>query len=315
MPRRSVVMRTIGAMTEVQAVIAVPVACGWRSPDAPRLVDAPSLGASPDIPAWVADMDDDEKRDLVGRLDTQALLGERVTLLETIDGWVRVAVPDQPATASGEPYECWIRADQLVPGAPPRAADGRVATVVSPVARLDAPGSPLEVSFGTSLPVVAVNETTVTTTLPGGGLGVVRAADVVVHAAGSPALRPVADSIVERCRAFVGLPYLWAGRSGFGFDCSGLVQLVHRVHGITLPRDTGPMSEVGAVVARDDRAPGDLVFFERNGDVHHVVTWLGEGLVVESPKTGLAARVIRLDDLPYASEVTVVRRVLPDTIR
>jgi cell wall-associated NlpC family hydrolase len=58
---------------------------------------------------------------------------------------------------------------------------------------------------------------------------------------------------------FRGLPYLWAGRSGFGFDCSGLTSLDYRVHGITLPRDASPQSQHGTEVARP--RPGDLLAF------------------------------------------------------
>jgi cell wall-associated NlpC family hydrolase len=300
-------------MTAAGSVIAVPVAGGWRSPDAPRAVDGPALDAAPDVRAWLAAMDDDARRDLVGRLETQLLLGERVRMLEVAGQWARVAVPDQPASADGSPYECWVVAAHVATearAATPLAAD-RVATVISPTATLALDNGRIEVSFGTSLPAIHVRGTTLRVALPRGGTATLESATVAVHAPGDPALPATAASIIDRATAFVGLPYLWAGRSGFGFDCSGLVQLVHRVHGVTLPRDTGPMSAVGALVDPEDRAPGDLVFFERNGDVHHVVTWIGGGLVVESPKTGLAARVIALADLPYASEVTVTRRVLP----
>ena len=300
-------------MAEDESVIAVPVAGGWRSPGAPRPIDAPALRPNPDVRAWLAAMDDDAKRDLVGRLETQLLLGERVEVLGVAGDWARVEVPDQPAAADGTPYACWVVtahvATEARTAAPQHAA--RRATVVAPIRVLRAEDDAIEVSFGTSLPVVEVRDAAVRVALPRGGTGTFEPGDVVIHADGEPALPPSAASVIHRASAFVGLPYLWAGRSGFGFDCSGLVQLVHRVHGVTLPRDTGPMSAVGALVDPAERAPGDLVFFERNGDVHHVVTWIGDGRVVESPKTGLAARVIELEALPYAGEVTVTRRVLP----
>ena len=297
-------------MTEHRSRIAVPVAGGWRSPNAPREIDAAALGSVPDIHAWLNGMTDDDKRGLVGRLETQVLLGTVVVVEETFDDWAHVAIPDQPSTPDGQPYRCWIPFAQLVADDGVEAASAMTATVIAPTTRLDDGDRSRDVSFGTALPCVEEAGDRVVVALPDGRTARLGRESVAVHAADAPALDPTASSVTATLQSFVGLPYLWAGRSGFGFDCSGLVQLVHRVHGITLPRDTGPMSEVGELVEPAARRPGDLVFFERDGDVHHVVTWLGDGLVVESPKTGLAVRVIELEALPYAAEVTVTRRVL-----
>ena len=300
------------------AVVRVAVAGGWRSPDAPRELDRPALSDSADIRAWLSKLDDDQKRDLVGRLDTQLILGESVIVAELAGDWVRVVIPDQPAPEDPRGYPAWVPQAQLAPldadestdGAPGSGNDSSsIATVVDPTTALELEEGPeLEISFGTRLPVIASDRDLVTVALPDGASGRLSAASVVVHEAGSPALTPSTSSILATARRFIGLPYLWAGTSGFGFDCSGLVHLVHRVHGVTLPRDTGPQSLVGEPVAADRREPGDLVFFERDGDVHHVVTWLGDGQVIESPRTGRSVRVVALDDLPYASEVTVTRR-------
>ncbi|HUQ43768.1 MAG TPA: C40 family peptidase [Candidatus Limnocylindria bacterium] len=290
--------------------VAVPVAGGWRSPNAPRDIDAPALGADPDIRGWLDGMTADDKRGLVGRLETQVLLGETVIHEETLDEWAHVAIPDQPATSGGAPYRCWVPLAQLAPADSAPTTTGVTATVLAPVAPLDAGSGSVDLSFGTALPHLGDDDGRVAVALPDGRTGWLGRGDVAIHDHASPALQATAASVTSTLQSFVGLPYLWAGRSGFGFDCSGLVQLVHRVHGITLPRDTGPMSAAGEPVDAAGRQPGDLVFFERNGDVHHVVTWLGDGLVVESPKTGLPVRVIELDALPYAAEVTVTRRVL-----
>jgi cell wall-associated NlpC family hydrolase len=48
---------------------------------------------------------------------------------------------------------------------------------------------------------------------------------------------------------FTGLPYLWAGRSGFGFDCSGLTSLDYRVHGVVILRDADAQAVRGRVVS------------------------------------------------------------------
>ena len=50
---------------------------------------------------------------------------------------------------------------------------------------------------------------------------------------------------MRSAQSFTGLAYLWAGRSGFGFDCSGLTSLVHRVHGLTIRATPTPKRERG----------------------------------------------------------------------
>lgn len=62
-------------------------------------------------------------------------------------------------------------------------------------------------------------------------------------------------------RHFLNVPYLWGGRSGFGIDCSGFMQVLFRMVGIALPRDSGQQAQVGTAVAPGDQRPGDLAFF------------------------------------------------------
>ena len=46
------------------------------------------------------------------------------------------------------------------------------------------------------------------------------------------------QNILEYTKQLIGTPYLWGGKSGLGFDCSGLVQFLYALHGIQIPRDT-----------------------------------------------------------------------------
>ena len=65
--------------------------------------------------------------------------------------------------------------------------------------------------------------------------------------------------MVGSAKKFINVPYLWGGRSYFGIDCSALVQLVYKIHGIALPRDADKQAELGE--ARDfveESEPGDL---------------------------------------------------------
>lgn len=68
------------------------------------------------------------------------------------------------------------------------------------------------------------------------------------------------DDWVEVARLFVGAPYLWGGRTRWGIDCSGLVQVALAAGGIDAPRDSDmQFEELGRLADVPQR--GDLVFF------------------------------------------------------
>jgi cell wall-associated NlpC family hydrolase len=116
---------------------------------------------------------------------------------------------------------------------------------------------------------------------------------------------------VRSAEDFTGLAYLWAGRSGFGFDCSGLTSLVYRVHGITIPRDADAQAGVGRSVGQGARNPGDLLFYATAGGfVHHVSMDAGTGVMVHSPATGKTVETVPVTTAPYAAEYAGSRRYL-----
>lgn len=98
-------------------------------------------------------------------------------------------------------------------------------------------------------------------------------------------LKQDAANIIRTAKTLLGVPYLWAGTSSKGMDCSGYVRTVLFLHDIILPRDASQQAYVGQRIdiAPDfsNVQPGDLIFFGRKATsenkerVVHVAISLG----------------------------------------
>lgn len=88
------------------------------------------------------------------------------------------------------------------------------------------------------------------------------------------------EDILAVSEHYLGAPYLWGGKSLWGIDCSGFIQMVHRICGIALPRNARQQVHLGEEVAYVDRKAGDLAFFSNSeGKVNHVGLILPDGNV------------------------------------
>ena len=115
------------------------------------------------------------------------------------------------------------------------------------------------------------------------------------------------QGVVGVALSYLGTPYVWAGASPGGFDCSGLVMYAYSQVGISLPHSSYAMWGDGTPVPRDQLEPGDLVFFDGLG---HVGLYIGGGQFVHAPQTGDVVKVSNLDDGWYASSYVGARRIL-----
>lgn len=288
--------------------VAVPVATLWRSPDAVRGVDAPAVADAPDAGAWAAALDTEARGELRGRVDTQALLGEPVIVLAERAGWSEVRLPWQASTRAIEGYPGWLRSAHLVEAAASDDADDgcpRAAVTELTVVAHDEAGAPLELSLGTTLPLLEAAGDAVRLRHPDGRVLSAPAAAVapLPDEARDPAPRALALA-----RRFLGLPYLWAGLSGHGVDCSGLVHLSHRAAGVLIPRDAQDQAIAGAPVAREAVRPGEPVYFENASGVHHVGLALGAERMLHSPRTGMRVAEAQIADPHYSGERVGFRR-------
>ncbi|HZQ84447.1 MAG TPA: C40 family peptidase [Acidimicrobiales bacterium] len=294
------------------ARVRVAMAPVWHTPTSPRAMDRLALGAPVDIRGWLAPMSTKQREDLTGRVDTEALLGDRVIVVDAQGAWAHVLIPDQPADARG--YPGWIPLAQLTFAATGASTTNTDATVTVLTTWLTDPAGGrrvMEVGIGTRLPVRATTATTVDVTIPDGTAARVARGDVSVTPTGAPALPANADDIVRVARLFTGLPYLWGGVSGFGVDCSGLTWIDYRLHGITIPRDASHQAAAGTPVSSTALRPGDIVFFASKGVVHHNGLVVGDNLMLHASHTGTPVQEAHLDKPPYAGQIATARRYLP----
>ena len=295
--------------------VRVSAATLWVRPAEARAVDA-AAGAYPADPRrWVAGLSVTQKRWLVGRLETQALYGAKVYVLGTSGVWSRVAVAGQPTPRNTWGYPGWVPTLQLTTVAP--APGEQTAVLRRPTAWLyesaALEGRVLELSYGTRLPALSVTADAVQVARPDGASGWLRRAAVALHDDGAAWPQLTGARLVAEARRFLGLQYLWAGTSGFGYDCSGFTHAVCRALGTTIPRDADDQMAAGRRVATRDRLrPGDLVFFrDASGSIHHVGMYVGDGKMIHAPRTGGAVSIVSLGTRPYASEFAGGRRLTP----
>ena len=116
---------------------------------------------------------------------------------------------------------------------------------------------------------------------------------------------------------FLGVPYLWGGKTTFGTDCSGFVQTAFRVIGINLPRDAYQQVEVGKTIHfSNETIPGDLAFFSNaQGKIIHVGICIGNNEIVHASgwvKIDLLDQqgIFNRETQQYSHQLATIKRVI-----
>jgi cell wall-associated NlpC family hydrolase len=96
----------------------------------------------------------------------------------------------------------------------------------------------------------------------------------------------------------LGTPYVWGGTGPGGYDCSGLVQAAWAAAGVSIPRDTYQQWAALPHIAASAIEPGDLLFYDGIG---HVAMYIGNGQIIDAPRTGLTVERLPMNTDWYAS--------------
>jgi cell wall-associated NlpC family hydrolase len=228
---------------------------------------------------------------------TEALLGERVTIYdENAEGWSWGQLAD-------DNYVGWLPASALAPLGPMpthRVAALRTLVFSGPDIKLP----PVEaLPFGAKLVIARFADR----------MAVTQAGAFVPAVHLKPAGEYEADFVAVAER-FLGVPYLWGGKTALGLDCSGLVQIALSACGVSCPRDSDMQEKAlgTAITPTADLAQlkrGDLVFWKG----HVAIVQDGSSLLhanafhMAVAIEPIAAAVARIR--AAGSEITSVRRI------
>ena len=249
---------------------------------------------------------------------SQAIFGSNIDVLQQKDGWVEIQTP-------ADQYKGWVQSADLVDlgERKPYATSGEVAVVKDlqvhlyrgPSVTKQAPL--LTVSFETRLEIVKQKPggRWLQALLPDGRKAWVQHGAVTLYENGADI--PKGDmsipEVIDFSRRFLGLPYTWGGRSSFGYDCSGFMQMLMRQRGYSIPRDADVQATWKGFepVKVDDLKPGDLLYFGEKGKITHTGMYIGHGEFIDA--TTHQRPVIQIDKLDkyWRKRLMAQRRVKP----
>ena len=206
--------------------------------------------------------------DFSSEMMTQGLMGMPVRVLQR-DGWYRIQTPDN--------YIAWVH---------------RVG--IHPVTReeLAAWNNAEKIVVTSHYGFVYSQPSQVSQTVSDVAAGNISKSISMPEKKWRAALKQDAASIIATAHSMMGIPYLWAGTSSKGVDCSGFMRTVLFMHDIIIPRDASQQAYVGKHIdiAPDfsNLQPGDLIFFgrkatpERKERVVHVGMYIGNKRFIHS---------------------------------
>lgn len=207
---------------------------------------------------------------------TEVLYGESFDVLQSVGPWYRVRL-------HADGYLGWVPANQVQLMNPEELEKynklPRVFVKESVALLLSSPThfSPAlrEVVYGAALSVIGKSLKYFKVFLPNGEVGYIEKRFVQRE----PLVKRYSlEALLNTSSRFMGVSYVWGGRSAKGFDCSGFIQTVFRFVGIELPRDASLQYLAGTPLGKSlkNLSSGDLVFFSYDSrKISHVALYVG----------------------------------------
>lgn len=224
-------------------------------------------------------------------MTTQALLGMPVRVLQH-DGWYRIQTPDNYIAwvhrmgiylMNRAEYTAWNHADKIIVTShygftyqKPDVTSQSVSDVVA----------------GNRLKLEGISGAYYKVSYPDGRQAYIAKSISMPEKEWKASVKQDAPSIIRTAYTLMGVPYLWAGMSSKGVDCSGFVRTVLYMHNLIIPRDASQQAYIGQHIdiAADfsNLQPGDLIFFgrkatqEKKERVSHVAIYVGNKRFIHS---------------------------------
>lgn len=206
---------------------------------------------------------------------SQGVFSENVIIEKREGDWVYVETPDH--------YHGWMPANALALSEELYETSLKVSRLAAHVYGIkDTEFGPLKtLPYGSKLKAIDESDSRwIKIILPDGKEAYIQKGDV----ASEPELKGKED-LPAFSQRFLGLPYTWGGRSSFGYDCSGFIQMLYSKIGIALKRDSKDQIQDSRfqTIDKAELEPGDLIFF---GRVHlktsHVGMYIGNGKFIHA---------------------------------
>ena len=125
-----------------------------------------------------------------------------------------------------------------------------------------------------------------------------------------PSAGGIGAQVVALAKQYLGVPYVWAGASPSGFDCSGFVSYVYKSLGYQTNRTAADIYKNGVAVDKGALEPGDAVFFASSSEaIGHVGIYIGNGQFIHASSGKGCVIISGLDESYYANMYVGARRI------
>lgn len=108
--------------------------------------------------------------------------------------------------------------------------------------------------------------------------------------------------LVNEAQNYLGVPYVWAGNTPEGFDCSGFTSYVMKKQGVDIPRRSSEQFEQSVKVKEKNVQKGDLVFFNNGSGISHVgiiISEKGQPLVMIHSSSSKGVIITEIEKSEY----------------